>query len=67
MTDSDAMGSEPHPQSGTSKVEVERKSNPPANPPPSPPMRVVTKGWWTLKEQEVDIEELRREAADERK
>lgn len=26
-----------------------------------PPMRVVTKGWWTLTEGEADIEELRKE------
>ena len=28
-----------------------------------PPMRVVTKGWWTLPEQRVDMEVLREQAA----
>lgn len=31
-----------------------------------PPMRVVTKGWWTLKEATVETEVLAREAADDR-
>jgi hypothetical protein len=31
-----------------------------------PPMRVVTKGWWTLEEKEADIEELEKEDRDER-
>ena len=26
-----------------------------------PPMRVVTKGWWRIKEEEVDMETLKRE------
>lgn len=42
---------------------------PPAKPTPTgtagvrkpPPMRVVTKGWFTMKEEEVDIEDLRKE------
>ncbi len=32
-----------------------------------PPMRVVTKGWWTLEEREADIKELEKESRDERK
>jgi hypothetical protein len=36
----------------------------PASPPHRrpPPMRVVTKGWWTLEEKPADIEELETEA-----
>ena len=32
-----------------------------------PPMRVVTKGWWTLEEKETDIKELEKEGRRERK
>jgi hypothetical protein len=28
---------------------------------PAPPMRVVTKGWWTLKEERVPVEVLAEE------
>ena len=28
---------------------------------PPPPMRVVTKGWWTLREETADVETLERE------
>ena len=38
---------------------------PPHRPPP--PMRIVTKGWWTLEEQEAQIKELEKEDPDERK
>ncbi len=27
---------------------------------PTPPMRVVTKGWWTLREQAVSVDELQK-------
>lgn len=39
-----------------------------AGPPhrPAPPMRVVTKGWFTLKETTADAGDLAREAADDR-
>jgi len=26
--------------------------------PPPPPMRVVTKGWWTMREEQVSVEDL---------
>ncbi len=29
--------------------------------PPEPPMRVVTKGWWVMREEEVPREELERQ------
>jgi hypothetical protein len=32
-----------------------------------PPMRVVTKGWWTVEERQTHIEELEKEVRDERK
>jgi hypothetical protein len=32
-----------------------------------PPMRVVTKGWWTLEEREANIKEFEKEERDERK
>jgi len=32
-----------------------------------PPMRVVTKGWWTLREERVDMATLARQDADERR
>ncbi len=29
--------------------------------PPPPPMRVVTKGWWTMREETKSVDELERE------
>ena len=34
---------------------------------PVPPMRVVTKGWWTLREDRASVESLEQEEKDERK
>jgi hypothetical protein len=28
---------------------------------PSPPMRVVTKGWWTFKEELVSVDDLKKD------
>ena len=42
--------------------ETRRKAAIPSRRPP--PMRVVTKGLWTIKEEAVDIEELREERLD---
>jgi hypothetical protein len=32
-----------------------------------PPMRAVTKGWWKLEEQEIDIRQLEKEDRDNQK
>jgi hypothetical protein len=32
-----------------------------------PPMQVVTKGWWTLKEERAPVEELEKEDRNERR
>ena len=32
---------------------------------PPPPMRVVTKGWWTLVEKQADIKELEKKAREQ--
>lgn len=32
-----------------------------------PPMQVVTKGWWTLKEERVPVEELEQEDREEQR
>ena len=34
---------------------------------PAPAMQVITKGWWTLREERAPVEELEREDRDERK
>jgi hypothetical protein len=34
---------------------------------PIPPMQVVTKGWFTLREERVPVEELEKEDRDERR
>lgn len=46
-----------HPAIGTTMEDAGQvPSSPPHRRPP--PMRVVTKGWWTLDERQADIEEL---------
>ena len=31
---------------------------------PAPPMRLVTKGWWTMREEQVNVEDLERTGRD---
>ncbi len=37
----------------------------PPEPRPIPPMRVVTKGWWTMREKRATVEQLEKEAAED--
>lgn len=43
-------------------VPDESRARPVVPPRRPPPMRVVTKGWWTLEEGTADIEDLRQVA-----
>lgn len=54
---------EPHPVRPSSKAE------PPAllegatrsHLPPAPPMRIVTKGWWVMREEKMSLDDLKKE------
>ena len=64
MTDSDPADAG---HSTVKKPSGETQRQPPLPHRRPPPMRVVTKGWWTLEEREADVEELEKQDRDERK
>lgn len=53
---------EPASVAGAPTVPADERRVPVNAPRRPPPMRVVTKGWWTLREEKVDMEVLKEKA-----